>query len=149
MDFRIFFKERLCQIRKEYGETQAQVAKGIGTATRYYQKLEAGEGLPGLELFVALADHYNISTDYLLGRKMEEKKKIMVSEDYFKERLRQLRNERKETQAQVGAATGIGEQHYRKFEAGDNFPNPENLCALADHFEVSVDYLLGREEKNK
>ena len=71
----------------------------------------------------------------------------MLSKDFFKERLRQLRNERKETQVQVGAATGIGERHYQKFEAGDNFPNVENLCALADHFEVSVDYLLGRTDE--
>ena len=71
----------------------------------------------------------------------------MLSKDFFKERLRQLRKERKETQAQIGAATGIGERHYQKFEAGDNFPNVENLCALADHFEVSVDYLLGRTDE--
>ena len=68
MEFRTFFKERLRQVRKEHGETQEQVAKAIGTATRYYQKLEAGESLPGLELLIALADHYNLSADYLLGR---------------------------------------------------------------------------------
>ena len=72
MEFRILFKERLRQVRKEYGETQAQVAGAIGTATRYYQKLEAGECLPGLELLVALADHYGLSTDYLLGRTDEK-----------------------------------------------------------------------------
>lgn len=73
MEFRDFFKTRLRQIRKECGETQEQVAKAIGTATRYYQKLEAGECLPGLELLVALADHYEISADYLLGRTDEKK----------------------------------------------------------------------------
>ena len=71
----------------------------------------------------------------------------MVTKDFFKARLRQLRKERGETQVQVSEATGIGERHYQKFEAGDNFPNVENLCALADHFEVSVDYLLGRKEE--
>ncbi|MCI9444055.1 MAG: helix-turn-helix transcriptional regulator [Oscillospiraceae bacterium] len=71
----------------------------------------------------------------------------MVTKDFFKARLRQLRKERGETQVQVSEATGIGERHYQKFEAGDNFPNVENLCALADHFEVSVDYLLGRTEE--
>ena len=71
----------------------------------------------------------------------------MVTKDFFKARLRQLRKERGETQVQVSEATGIGERHYQKFEAGDNFPNVENLCALADHFEVSVDYLLVRTEE--
>ena len=71
----------------------------------------------------------------------------MISKDFMGEQLYRLRKERGETQVQVGAATGIGERHYQKFEAGDNFPNVENLYALADHFEVSVDYLLGRTDE--
>lgn len=73
----------------------------------------------------------------------------MISKDNFKNRLRSLRREKKQTQAQVGTAIGIGERHYQKFEAGDNFPNVENLCALADYFDVSLDYLLGRTEERK
>ena len=71
----------------------------------------------------------------------------MISKNSFKDRLRSLRSEKKETQAQVGTAIGIGERHYQKFEAGDNFPNVENLCALADHFSVSLDYLAGRTDE--
>jgi transcriptional regulator with XRE-family HTH domain len=71
----------------------------------------------------------------------------MISKNSFKDRLRSLRSEKKETQAQVGTAIGIGERHYQKFEAGDNFPNVENLCALADHFDVSLDYLMGRTDE--
>lgn len=71
----------------------------------------------------------------------------MISKELFKGRLRTLRKEKGETQAQVGAALGIGERHYQKFEAGDNFPNVENLCALADHFQVSLDYLMGRTDE--
>lgn len=72
----------------------------------------------------------------------------MISKESFKFRLRELRKERGETQAQVGTAIGIGERHYQKFEAGDNFPNVENLCALADHFGVSLDYLMGRSDEH-
>ena len=71
----------------------------------------------------------------------------MVSKEFFKERLRALRKELGETQTQTGSAIGIGERHYQKFEAGDNFPNVENLCALADHFQVSLDYLMGRTDE--
>lgn len=71
----------------------------------------------------------------------------MLSKEKFKERLRELRKERGETQAQVGMAIGIAERHYQKFEAGANFPNLENCCALADHFAVSLDYLTGRTDE--
>ena len=68
----------------------------------------------------------------------------------LKERLRELRKEKKETQVQVAEAIGIVEQHYQKFEGferGANLPNLENVWKLADHFGVTIDYLVGRSDK--
>ena len=65
----------------------------------------------------------------------------------LKERLRMLRKETGETQAQVAAAIGIADRHYQRFEGGVNLPNLENAWKLADHFGVSVDYLIGRTEE--
>lgn len=65
----------------------------------------------------------------------------------FKERLRALRKEAGETQAQAAASINIGESHYQKFELGSNLPNFINLIALADHFEVTLDYLTGRTDE--
>jgi transcriptional regulator with XRE-family HTH domain len=62
----------------------------------------------------------------------------------FHERLRELRAERKETQVQVARAIEITDRQYQRFEAGENLPGFENLWALADHFNVSMDYLAGR-----
>ena len=67
----------------------------------------------------------------------------------FQERLRTLRKERHETQVQAAAALGISDRHYQKFEAGANLPSFENLCALADHFGVSMDYLAGRTDRRE
>ncbi len=64
----------------------------------------------------------------------------------FQERLRELRKEKHETQLQVATALGISDRHYQKFEAGANLPSFENLWALADHFDVSMDYLAGRSD---
>lgn len=60
--------KRLKELRKEKKETQTQVAQAIGVAMRHYQRIEADDGLPGLEIFVALADHFGVSLDYLAGR---------------------------------------------------------------------------------
>ena len=67
----------------------------------------------------------------------------------FHERLRELRKEKKETQVQVARAVGLVEQHYQKFERGVNLPSLENAWKLADHFGVSIDYLVGRSEKRE
>jgi len=63
------------------------------------------------------------------------------------ERMRELRRERKETQLQVAQAVGITDRQYQRFETGKQKPGFENLCALADHFSVSLDYLAGRSDR--
>lgn len=68
MNYRDFFKNKIRQLRKENGETQVQVAQAIGVSPRYYQNLELGENLPGLECFFSLADHFGVSLDELAGR---------------------------------------------------------------------------------
>ncbi len=63
--------ERVRMLRKERGETQAQIAEAIGIGVRHYQRIEADDGLPGLEIFCALADHFEVSLDYLAGKSEE------------------------------------------------------------------------------
>lgn len=60
--------KKLKTLRTERNETQSQVAKAIGTAPRHYQRFESDEGLPGLELFAAMANHFQVNMDYLAGR---------------------------------------------------------------------------------
>ena len=68
MDFRDFFKNRLRELRNACGETQQQVANDLGIPASHYQKFEYGAILPNLENFIALADHFGVSLDYLAGR---------------------------------------------------------------------------------
>jgi len=65
----------------------------------------------------------------------------------FSERLRHLRKEHKETQVQTAQEIGITERQYQSLEAGTSLPNFLTLGALADHFHVSVDYLMGRSDE--
>ena len=62
----------------------------------------------------------------------------------LQERLRELRKEAGETQVQVASAIGVAERNYQRFEAGGTLPSLENAWKLADHFGVSIDYLVGR-----
>ena len=62
------FRERQVNLRKEKKETQVQLAEAIGITSRQLQMLEAGQSFPQYKTFCALADHFNISLDYLAGR---------------------------------------------------------------------------------
>ena len=60
------------------------------------------------------------------------------------ERLRQLRARKKLKQIDVANHIGVDRSTYSKYETGDSNPDYNTLCVLADFFNVSSDYLLGR-----
>ena len=69
------FFEDLCTITELRAMAQRfQVAKMLGIEGRTYQRLEITEVLPPARHLVALADFYNVSVDYILGR--TDKKEI-------------------------------------------------------------------------
>lgn len=61
-------------------------------------------------------------------------------------RIRDLREDGELTQKQVGTAINLPQRTYSYYEAGNRMIPPKVLCALADFYGVSVDYLLGRTE---
>ncbi len=60
------------------------------------------------------------------------------------ERIRALREDADLTQAAVGRAINVPQRTYAYYESGQRMLPPQVLCALADFYGVSVDYLLGR-----
>lgn len=63
--------------------------------------------------------------------------------DTLATRLKELRAERNVTQRQTAAAVGISEISYQRYEYGRP-PAYDKLIQLADFFDVSLDYLVGR-----
>lgn len=62
----------------------------------------------------------------------------------FSMRLKNLRVERNLTQKQVYEAIGLSSLGYQRYEYGQREPAFQKLLALADFFNVSIDYLVGR-----
>ena len=63
------FPKILRGLRQSSGCTQQDVAQKLGIAYQSYQAYERGVALPTLKNFVAIADLFDVSLDYLLGRK--------------------------------------------------------------------------------
>jgi transcriptional regulator with XRE-family HTH domain len=70
----------------------------------------------------------------------------MVYKELFAQRLATLRRERKLSLQQLGDAIGKTNQAISLFEKGKGLPSFEVLCQLADYFDVSLDYLVGRSD---
>lgn len=60
--------QRLKGLRLEKQATQRDVAESIGVATRNVQNFEYGTAKPKLETLIRIADFFNVSLDYLVGR---------------------------------------------------------------------------------
>ncbi len=67
----------------------------------------------------------------------------------FSEVLRMLRTERKVSQKVLGEQLGISDRNIRFYESGEHRPDFEGLLLLADYFEVSLDYLVGRTDNRE
>lgn len=62
-------------------------------------------------------------------------------------RLKELRENKKITQAELGKALSISTSTIGMYEQGRRNPDPDMLCKIADYFNITVDDLLGRKSK--
>ena len=65
----------------------------------------------------------------------------------FSERIKALRKEHGLTQQGVGEIIGVKKYAVYSYEKGRGYPDMRGLIALADYFDVSMDYLGGRTDK--
>ena len=62
-------------------------------------------------------------------------------------RIRELREDRDLTQTALADSLGVRQTTYSKYELGRIEVPVEVLIKLADYYQVSLDYLVGREGK--
>lgn len=65
-------------------------------------------------------------------------------ESEFPGRLRRLRERRRMNRKTVGECCGLSKNIIGMYERGEKEPSLKTLIKIADFFEVSTDYLLGR-----
>lgn len=61
-------QNRLKEIRVKTGYSQQQIAEALGIKQTVYSRYERGENEMPMHHYVALADFYGVSLDYLCGR---------------------------------------------------------------------------------
>ena len=59
---------RLKQLRKDKGISQLKLALDLNTNQNTISRYETGEREPGIHELIMIADYFNVSIDYLVGR---------------------------------------------------------------------------------
>ncbi|MCM1306630.1 MAG: helix-turn-helix transcriptional regulator [Bacteroides sp.] len=70
----------------------------------------------------------------------------MNTHDFSANRIKELREENALTQHELSRKTGISQANISRWEKNVIIPNVLDCWKLAEFFNVSVDYLIGRED---
>lgn len=73
--------KNICELRKNKGVTQEELAAELGVTAAAVSKWEKGYTLPDVLMVCALADYFEVSADELLGRKRELKPLVLILGD--------------------------------------------------------------------
>lgn len=68
------FSERLVILRKLHNLTQKQLAHEVRLSEIAIQNYEGNRRKPAYDVLIALADYFNVSLDYLVGRSDDPKR---------------------------------------------------------------------------
>ena len=138
------------KVRIEKGLTQKQVADALGIAEPSYQRYEYGKVVPSALVLIALSEYFGVTLDYLVGK--SDFPDYSAPEDLapfplLPIRLKKLREEKGFDVFQLAPLVGETPRNYAGYEVGEVLPRMHTLCTIADYFDVSLDYLVGRSEE--
>lgn len=137
---------RLRELRKERELTLRQLDNITGISDVNLSRYERGTVQPKEETWEQLADYYGVPISYLKGtdKEFDIYLESMVDKNL---RLKELReSENNVSQADIAKTFHITRQAVQRWEVGKSEPNIKTLIALADYFNVSIDYLVGRSD---
>lgn len=69
--------ENIRNLREDNDKTQQELADYLHVKQTTYSKYELGKVNIPIEVFIKLADYYNVTVDYLLGRSSNPKRTIL------------------------------------------------------------------------
>jgi transcriptional regulator with XRE-family HTH domain len=70
----------------------------------------------------------------------------MIDKKIFSDRFRELRKSGNVTMVDIAEALGLRKQSIHQWDSQKTIPTADKLLELADYFNVSLDYLVGRSD---
>lgn len=139
------------ELRSNKEKRQGDIAEILGVKRNTYSKWENEINDMPVDKANILANYYQVSFDYMLGltrNTMNISEDLTVNWKLFTERLVKLRKDSKLSQEQISEKLGFAQQTYSHFEVGDRIPTTLKVLIIAQFYNKSVDYLLGRTDNS-
>lgn len=129
---------------EERGINQSDLAVATNIERSNISEFLSDKHAPSFENFIALLYFFECSADYLLGLTDIPTEEPLHPIPPFGERLRAILKERKLTQAKLIKDLRLSSSVPYKWLSGKDKPSIDSLIRLAEYFECTVDYLIGR-----
>ncbi len=145
------YGKKLKEFRLDNGYTQQDFANVLGVARITYNHYETQEKIIPIERLAELSRKFNFSIDYIMGFSDKVNYKDSnpkINKDLSKERLKQLRKEKKLTQDKLAQKLKVSRTTITEYERGTNLIATSFLYSLCKTYKISADYLLGRIDFN-
>lgn len=135
------FGQRIFELRKSAGMTQKQLGESVGLSMQAINDIEKGRRETTITKAILIARLFNTTVEYLCGDTDDQTRpieKFSGVSSTFAERLKAIQHDKKVTWEEIADVLESASQN-------DNGNiNVIPLIALADYFDVSIDYLVGR-----
>lgn len=139
------FQKRFLDLVDELNESNmTSIAKRMGVTYVIFSKITNYGILPKPKVLIRIADFFNISIEYLLAHTDNDYFDKSTFPKTFLERLEELRQSKGITYSKLGSDIHVHRNSLYEWKKNNFLPTLEILDLLADYFNVSIDYLLGR-----
>lgn len=139
------FIERLQELMFERVDAKT-LGEAIGTSASNIHRWLKSEYSPSLDYLIRIADYFGCSLEYLCGRIKSEDKFPFKVAPKFSAQLEFILKFFDKTEYKVVKATGISRSVFDNWKTGKYLPQLDNLLVLANYFNCTLDFLVGRED---
>ena len=147
MSICVEFQKRLLELVAESGEKRTVLAGNMGVGYRAFSDACNYGILPKPMVLVKMCDYFCLPIAYLLGETDNDAFVPAPERTTFHERLKALCAEAHITFYRLAKECHFDKSCISKWYALGQYPSIEILELIADRFEVSLDYILGRTDE--
>ena len=138
------FQNRINDLISEEDLQKSDLPNKIGIDYSLFSKAVNYGIVPKPMVLMRIADYFNVSVEYLLAKTNDEHFYKAEKPSNFQERIESLRKSKDISYYELTKKLHIGKSYFSKWKIHGYLPSFELLVLIADYFDVSIDYLLGR-----
>ena len=146
MSISLLFQKRFNSLLKESYYSRSEIAKLIPLSQSTLSNALTYGIIPSTKTLIKIADFFDISISFLLGKTDVEDFYKSSSPTSFISRFESLCSEKEVTHYKVATDCLFDKSNISRWVSKGFLPELEILELLCDYFNVSPDYLLGRTE---